>query len=103
MIDKEKKIIYFIRKWKMFLFNRGHIKDRIKSRKGKCKMCGKCCQLSIMGISFRCPFLDSNNRCRIYKIRKYLYPFLSCHLTPIDESDLFEGCGYYWDKGGKGR
>ncbi|MEW5759991.1 MAG: hypothetical protein AB1779_04430 [Candidatus Thermoplasmatota archaeon] len=60
-----------------------------KKRFGYCNMCGKCCSLP-----FKCLFYsDSKKKCLIYR-----YRFKPCKVYPARESDLVEGCGYWFEK-----
>ena len=81
----------------MWYFQRGGKDIMLKSfyrRKGKCKMCGKCCNFW----GYKCPFLNKENKCRIYKWR----PFVLCNLVPlnIDKENWKKhkklNCGYYY-------
>lgn len=85
---------YLKRIWVCY-FNTDRILNSIKTRKGKCKKCGKCC--NIYGI--KCPFLNKENKCSIYKFR----PTLLCKIGPLN---LTKGeikkheeidCGFYWE------
>lgn len=71
-----KPIIY----WKVY-------KKMLKTRKGKCIKCGKCCQL--------CKYYSKEKGCRINIIKP-----LICRLYPtiVDGCKLYDGCGFYWDK-----
>jgi len=86
---------YLKRIW-LYFFNRKIILNSLKTRKGKCKQCGKCCY--IFGI--KCPFLSKDNKCKIYKFR----PFFLCRLPPLNiskgeiEKHKKLNCGYYWEK-----
>jgi len=84
----------YIKRIFVYVFQRKRIEESIRTRKGRCKQCGKCCR--IFGI--RCPFLSKDNRCRIYRFR----PKILCKLPPLN---LYKGeiekhkeinCGYYW-------
>lgn len=93
MQDYLKRIYYWY-------FDREKIEQSLKTRKGKCHQCGRCCY--IFGV--RCPFLDKKNHCLIYKFR----PNILCKIPPLN---LTPGeikkhrefkCGYYWVKKQRG-
>jgi hypothetical protein len=86
---------YLKRIW-LWYFDTDKILESYKSRKGECKKCGKCCNF----FRIKCPFLNKNKTCRIYKFR----PTLLCKLPPLN---IFKGeiekhkkinCGFYWEK-----
>jgi len=64
---------------------------RMRERRlGKCRCCGSCCDLT-----FHCPFLTCDSRCRIYDKRAQ-----TCRDFPIDAVDLKltrVPCGHYYD------
>jgi hypothetical protein len=58
-------------------------------RHGTCRGCGSCCDLT-----FHCPFLTPEKRCKIYQRR-----FVTCRDFPIDATDLRltrVPCGHYF-------
>ena len=73
-------------------FNQGYISKKLKTRKGHCKKCGKCCG--------DCAFLLPPNKkgeriCEVYKDRpSFCFP----KDAPLEERHRTPGCGYYWDK-----
>lgn len=69
------------------------VQARIVERHGECRQCANCCRLI-----FRCPFLTSDNLCRIYHSRMR---FKACVYFPLDERDTLDvrmssgySCGY---------
>ncbi|PIP43529.1 MAG: hypothetical protein COX17_06515 [Deltaproteobacteria bacterium CG23_combo_of_CG06-09_8_20_14_all_60_8] len=79
-------------------FRPGFTRAQIGTRGGHCLQCAACCK-----IIFRCPWLDGDNRCRVYysKIR----PLVCAHF-PINGHDITDvaissgrQCGYSFDQG----
>jgi hypothetical protein len=89
------KFIYLsLRRRYIFHFKKRKFYENLKKRKGKCKKCGACCNLTR---SF-CLFLE-NNKCNLYKSK---IPFM-CKIYPIDQKEidsygLTDICGYYWEE-----
>ena len=82
-----------LRRYWLCKFHRDYVKRQIALRTGECRQCGTCCDLG-----FRCPFLKSDDKCRVYYSR--LRP-KSCIAFPIDERDIQDvklaagcECGY---------
>ncbi|MDA3925005.1 MAG: hypothetical protein PF904_09940 [Kiritimatiellae bacterium] len=88
-----------LRRWSLTHFNKSYVRKQMETRKGECKRCSVCCQLSTP-----CPALkwggDEYSECKIYK---YYRPPNCCNF-PIDERDLADRdllssdtkCGYHW-------
>lgn len=101
LITRLRLAIGVVRRWWMHCFHKEYIKSQIEKRKGECKHCGVCCQLT-----FKCPALrwtsDGKSQCNRYQ--KYRFP--NCCTYPIDERDIRDRnlispqtkCGYYWDE-----
>jgi hypothetical protein len=78
-----------------YVFNKREIYDSIKSRKGDCLRCGRCCHASL-----KCQHLtyDKNglSLCKVYDQKPTM-----CSLYPYNESDYFyhlkPTCGYKYD------
>lgn len=76
-------------------FHTDLILNSMKTRKGSCKMCGKCCTM----FGRKCIFLDHLDQCSIYRFR----PTLLCKVGPLNltpgeikkHEDL--DCGFYWE------
>lgn len=57
-------------------------REKLVPLKGKCKKCGKCCTFLSMT---KCPFLNKENRCMIYRFRPP-----HCRLSPSDSGTTIE-------------
>ena len=69
----------------------GYVRQARELRRGECRGCGSCCDLT-----FHCPLLDENNRCKHYPWRN-----VSCRDFPHDAMDLRLSqipCGYYFEE-----
>jgi phosphatidylserine decarboxylase len=69
---------------------RRYVADMRAARKGSCRQCGECCDLTV-----RCPLLDGRRRCIAYAKRP-----VQCRDFPIDAEDLRltqVPCGHYFE------
>ena len=72
-----------------------YVKEQLRLRKGDCKDCGgKCCIMTR-----KCPYVDENGYCKIYKTSMPKF----CMVFPIDETDIKlagmeKYCQFYWEK-----
>jgi len=67
----------------------GYVARMRALRRGECRLCGSCCDLT-----FHCPFLNGEWRCRAYDTRT-----LTCRDFPVDATDLRltrVPCGHYF-------
>lgn len=79
-----------IRRLYLNYFRKGYVERQLEIRKGYCKQCGKCCELS-----FKCFFLTKTRKCIIYHKGRPKH----CKTFPLDERDLRDikgECGYYF-------
>lgn len=83
--------INFIRRQLLYLIYPKYIAESMRTRKGKCKMCGCCCH--------NCFYLDMDTGlCKVHANRPRW-----CHIDfPIDRFDqvahgVKDTCGYYWE------
>jgi hypothetical protein len=68
----------------------GYVKHARTLRRGKCRCCGSCCDLT-----FHCPYLSAEKGCTHYEKRQ-----LTCRDFPLDARDLRltrVPCGHYFD------
>jgi len=82
-----------LRRFLLTHFRPGYVMRMRKRRRGACVRCGSCCS-----VMFRCPHLERDNHCAIYKRR-----YTQCDAFPIDHRDLRyreEVCGYYFVRDG---
>ena len=71
-------------------FSKSYLEEQLSRRRGECRQCGKCCELS-----FKCLCLTSSRKCATY----FLWRPQHCKTFPIDQRDLDEvngNCGYYF-------
>lgn len=86
---------HYIKRVYYWLFYREKILESLRTRKGECNQCGKCC---IVFGNVKCLFLSKDNKCSIYRFR----PFILCRLPPLnifpEQVERFKkyGCGYHW-------
>ena len=79
-----------VRRFVLLRFHQDYVDSQLKNRNGKCRQCGKCCE-----IMFKCPFFvrdGSITLCSIYEDRPG-----QCAAFPIDKkclSDVGSECAY---------
>jgi hypothetical protein len=79
-----------IRRQYLCRFRPAYVARMKASRRGECRRCGSCCNLT-----YHCPFLKRDGDCRIYRSRT-----LTCRDFPIDAVDLRltrVPCGLHFD------
>ena len=91
-----------LRRFLLYIFRPGFVRDMHARRKGECSRCGVCCHL----VANKCGALrlhaDGQSTCSLYT----LYRLPNCRTFPIDPRDIADRnlvapperpCGYWWD------